>query len=56
MNFLDLISETQAHLRSFVRDQEISTHLTADMDDSQVTAVVNDATLVSRGRIESVTS
>ena len=52
MNFLDLISETQAHLRSFVRDQEISTHLTADMDESQVTAIVNDATLVSRGRIE----
>ena len=52
MNFLDLISETQAHLRSFVRDQEIATHLTADMDDEQVTAVVNDATLVSRGRIE----
>lgn len=52
MKFLDLISETQAHLRSFVRDQEISTHLTEDMDDVTTVASVNDATLVSRGRIE----
>ena len=52
MKFLDLISETQAHLRSFVRDQEISTHLTADLAVDEFTIPVNDATLVSRGRIE----
>ena len=35
-----------------MRDQEISTHLTEDMDDVTTVASVNDATLVSRGRIE----
>lgn len=48
----EMTSQVQAHLRSFVRDQEQSTHLVKDVGLMDFTLMVADATLVSRGRIE----
>ncbi len=48
----EMTAQVQAHLRSFVRDQEQSTHLVKGVDLQDTTLMVDDATLVSRGRIE----
>jgi len=50
--FGEMVAETQSYLRSFVRDQEISTHLIKDLSVDATTASVADAGVVSRGRIE----
>jgi len=52
ITFGEMTSQVQAHLRSFVRDQEQSTHLTQDVDRDGKKLFVADASLVSRGRIE----
>jgi hypothetical protein len=51
-NFGEMTEEVLAHLRSFVRDQEMSTHLTADMTFSTLSIPVDNAAVVSRGRIQ----
>ena len=48
----EMTSQVQAHLRSFVRDQEQSTHLMQDISESDLKLMVADSNLVSRGRIE----
>lgn len=48
----EMTSQVQAHLRSFVRDQEQSTHLVKGIGLEDTKLYVADATLVSRGRIE----
>jgi hypothetical protein len=48
----EMTSQVQAHLRSFVRDQEQSTHLVKAISAEDTKLMVADATLVSRGRIE----
>ena len=50
--FADVIDETTSMLRGYVRDQELSTHLTADINSTATTMTVNDATVLSRGRAE----
>lgn len=50
--FNDLVEETLAHLRGYVRDQELSTHITGSLTNSGTSAVVGDSTVVSRGRVE----
>ena len=52
MTFNQMIDETQQQLRSFVRDQELTTWLTFDLADDGLSFTVNDASVVSRGRIE----
>ena len=52
ITFGEMTSQVQAHLRSFVRDQEQSTHLVKPTTLTDETLYVADATLVSRGRIE----
>ncbi len=47
-----MVDEVAAHLRSFTRDQELSTHLTSDITDTATSIPVATAQLVSRGRIE----
>lgn len=41
-----------AELRSYVRDQELSTHLTAPADADDLTLTVNDTGVMSRGRVQ----
>lgn len=48
----DMIDEVQGHLRSQVRDQEMSTHLTAGIDASVTSLTVADGDVISRGRIQ----
>jgi len=48
----DMVEEVQGYLRSFVRDQELSTHLEADVEFGTLTMNVADPTLISRGRIQ----
>lgn len=50
--FAQTIDEVLSHLRGYVRDQELSTHLTSGMNSTSTTMVVNDATVLSRGRAE----
>jgi hypothetical protein len=52
ITFGEMVEQTLGHLRSEVRDQEISTHLTQDLlsGDSQI--LVADAQVLSRGRIQ----
>lgn len=50
--FAEMVDETAAYLRSFVRDQEISTHLTRNVAVDDLTIEVADAATISRGRIE----
>lgn len=50
--FGEMVEETQAYLRSFVRDQEMSTHLTADITFSGKELPVDDPTVLTRGRVE----
>ena len=52
MTFSDMIDETQNHLRSFVRDQELTTWLKFGITNNALEATVDDASIVSRGRIE----
>jgi len=52
--FGEMVEETAGYLRSFVRDQEISTHLTKPIQGAPGASkvVVADAGVVSRGRIQ----
>lgn len=50
--FGQLTDEVLAHLRSYVRDQEASTHLTASVASTTTSLAVDDASILSRGRIE----
>lgn len=50
--FSDLISEVQANLRGFVRDQNLSTYLTSPMTSSDLTMAVSDSSVLSRGLCE----
>jgi hypothetical protein len=50
--FSHMIDDTLAHLRSFVRDQELTTWLKFGITEGALEATVNDASVVSRGRIE----
>ena len=52
--FGEMVEETSGYLRSFVRDQEISTHLTKAITGApgEGKIVVADAGVVSRGRIQ----
>jgi len=52
ITFGEMTSQVQAHLRSFVRDQEQSTHLVKDIEEMDLKLMVADSNLVSRGRIE----
>lgn len=52
MTFDLMIDEVQQHLRSFVRDQELTTWLKFDVAADALKFQVNDASVVSRGRIE----
>jgi hypothetical protein len=47
-----MVDDVASHLRSFTRDQELSTHLTQDVTDDATTLHVASAQIVSRGRIE----
>lgn len=51
-NFGEMADEVLAHLRSYVRDQEMSTHLTANIGFSDTVLPVDDAAALTRGRIE----
>jgi hypothetical protein len=50
--FAQTIDEVLANLRGYVRDQELSTHLTSGINSTATSMVVNDATVLSRGRAE----
>lgn len=50
--FAQMVDDVRAYLRSYTRDQELSTHLTATVNQSALQLSVGDAALVSRGRIE----
>lgn len=52
MTFTGLIDETLSQVRSFVRDQELATWLTFGITEGATQADVNDASIISRGRIE----
>ena len=52
MTFTGLIDDTLSQVRSFVRDQELSTWLTFGITDAATEASVNDAKVISRGRVE----
>ena len=52
ITFGEMTSQVQAHLRSFVRDQEQSTHLTKSVGVDDRKFSVADPSLVARGRIE----
>jgi|LauGreDrversion4_2_1035121.scaffolds.fasta_scaffold73954_4 hypothetical protein len=52
MTFTGLIDDTLSQVRSFVRDQELSTWLKFGISAGATEATVNDAKVVSRGRIE----
>ena len=51
-NFGEMADATLAYLRSYVRDQEASTHLTADLTPVAKELSVNDAAVLTRGRIQ----
>lgn len=50
--FGQMVEETLSMLRGYVRDQELSTHLTAGINSTATSISVNDATVLSRGRAE----
>jgi hypothetical protein len=52
LTFTQMIDETQAQLRSYVRDQELSTWLKFGITANALEASVDDAAIVSRGQIE----
>jgi hypothetical protein len=47
-----MVEDVRAYLRSYTRDQELSTHLTAEASASALQLEVGDASTISRGRIE----
>lgn len=47
-----MIEDVRAYLRSYTRDQELSSYLTAELSESSLTMNVGDAQVISRGRIE----
>jgi hypothetical protein len=51
-NFGEMTDEVLAHLRSFVRDQEMSTHLTAPVSFGDLVLPVDNATVLTRGRVQ----
>lgn len=51
-SFSQMVDDVRAHLRSYTRDQELSTYLTANVTSSGLQLEVADASLISRGRIE----
>ena len=52
MNFTDLTDEVLAYLRSFTKDQETATWITADLTVDGLEIPVNDTNYVSRGRMQ----
>lgn len=50
--FSDLITETQQLLRSYVRNQEVSTYLTTGVTDRATTFFVHEPRVLSRGLVE----
>lgn len=52
MTFTQMIDETLAQLRSYVRDQELSTWLKFTITANALEATVDNASIVSRGQIE----
>lgn len=50
--FEQVVDDTLAYLRSYVRDQELSTHLTVNATNSDTVLTVNDGGVISRGRVE----
>lgn len=50
--FDQMVDDVLVYLRSFTRDQELSTHLVEALSASVLSMQVNDASLISRGRIE----
>ena len=50
--FDQMVDDVLVYLRSFTRDQELSTHLVENLSSSALVIQVNDASLISRGRIE----
>jgi hypothetical protein len=47
-----MIEDVRAYLRSYTRDQELSSYLTAEASASTLTLNVGDSAVISRGRIE----
>lgn len=47
-----MIEDVRAYLRSYTRDQELSSYLTAELSASGLTMSVGDSQVISRGRIE----
>lgn len=50
--FGQVIDEVLSNLRGYVRDQELSTHLTVQLNSTATSMTVNDPTVLSRGRAE----
>ena len=50
--FSQTIDEVLSMLRGYVRDQELSTHLSSGINSTASSITVNDATVLSRGRAE----
>ena len=50
--FNELVTDVQAYLRSFTRDQELSTHLTVGVNSTAVQLTVSDISVISKGRLE----
>lgn len=51
-NLLEMVEETRAYLRNYVRDQELSTHLTRDIGFAETELPVDNAAVLTRGRVE----
>ena len=51
-NFGEMTDEVLGHLRSFVRDQEMSTHLSAPVAFGDLVLPVADAVVLTRGRVQ----
>lgn len=51
-SFNQMVDDVRAYLRSYTRDQELSTHLTSSLSASGLQLEVGDASTISRGRIE----
>lgn len=52
MNFGEMVEETLAYLRNYTRDQEMSTYLTQDITFDTREIPVEDAGIITRGRVE----
>jgi hypothetical protein len=52
MNLAEMVEETMAYLRAYTRDQEMSTYLTRDVRFDEYEIPVEDAQVITRGRIE----